>query len=68
MLQQNGMARFVLNRRDQLGCGEHVSPSEAAQRAHQCFGHWAGWMIDDAGERVPVDGVLGWAEDVHNRW
>jgi len=39
-----------------------------AQRAHQCFGHWTGWMSNDAGEHVPVDGVLGWAEDVHNRW
>ena len=39
-----------------------------AQRAHQCFGPWSGWMSDDAGERVRVDGVLGWAEDVHNRW
>jgi hypothetical protein len=42
-----------------------------AQRANQCFGHWTGWMRDDAGERVGVDGVdgvLGWAEDVHNRW
>jgi hypothetical protein len=39
-----------------------------AQRANQCFGHWTGWMRDDAGEPVSVDGVLGWAEDVHNRW
>lgn len=39
-----------------------------AQRANQCFGHWSGWMRDDAGEPVSVDGVLGWAEDVHNRW
>ncbi|HSO63463.1 MAG TPA: DUF2804 domain-containing protein [Ornithinibacter sp.] len=39
-----------------------------AQRADQCFGHWSGWMSDDAGERVRVDGVLGWAEDVDNRW
>ena len=39
-----------------------------AQRADQCFGHWGGWMCDDAGERVRVDGVLGWAEDVLNRW
>ena len=39
-----------------------------AQRANQCFGHWSGWMRDDAGARVRVDGVLGWAEDVHNRW
>ena len=39
-----------------------------AQRADQCFGHWSGWMCDDTGTRVRVDGVLGWAEDVHNRW
>ena len=25
-------------------------------------------VLDDAGERVPVDGILGWAEDVQNRW
>ncbi|HQX86956.1 MAG TPA: DUF2804 domain-containing protein, partial [Ornithinibacter sp.] len=30
-----------------------------AQRANQCFGHWSGWMRDDAGEPVSVDGVLG---------
>jgi len=35
---------------------------------HQCFGHYTGWMLDDGGEKVAVDGVLGWAEDVHNRW
>lgn len=33
----------------------------------QCFGHWSGTF--DAGEEtVRFDGVLGWAEDVHNRW
>lgn len=37
-------------------------------RTDQCFGHWAGWMADDAGRRVRVDGVVGFVEDVHNRW
>ncbi|GAA3889173.1 DUF2804 domain-containing protein [Leifsonia kafniensis] len=37
-------------------------------RTHQCFGHYSGWLRDDAGERIRVDGVVGWAEDVHNRW
>lgn len=37
-------------------------------RTDQCFGHYAGWMLDDAGTRVVFDGILGWAEDVHNRW
>lgn len=35
---------------------------------HQCFGHYEGWMSDDTGARVRVDGVEGWAEAVHNRW
>lgn len=35
---------------------------------HQCFGHYAGWMADDSGNRIEFDGILGWAEDVHNRW
>ncbi|MHA7987451.1 DUF2804 domain-containing protein [Rathayibacter sp. CAU 1779] len=40
----------------------------AASSTHQCFGHYSGWMVDDAGARVRIDGLLGWAEDVHNRW
>lgn len=39
-----------------------------ASATHQCFGYYSGWMADDAGERVQVDGVLGWAEHVTNRW
>ena len=39
-----------------------------ASATHQCFGHYSGWMTDDAGSRIRIDGVLGWAEDVHNRW
>lgn len=35
---------------------------------HQCFGTWTGWMTTDAGERVVVDGVEGWAEEARNRW
>jgi len=37
-------------------------------RTDQCFGYWTGWMLDDAGTRVRVDGAVGFAEDVHNRW
>lgn len=39
-----------------------------ASETHQCFGHFTGWAVDDAGERVSVDGLVGWAEDVRNRW
>jgi hypothetical protein len=34
-----------------------------ASRTHQCFGMWTGRVGD-----VAVDGVFGWAEDVHQRW
>lgn len=37
-------------------------------RTDQCFGHWTGWMATDDGRRIPVDGAIGFAEDVHNRW
>jgi hypothetical protein len=39
-----------------------------ASRAHQCFGEFAGWAETDDGERVSVDGLTGWAEEVRNRW
>ena len=35
---------------------------------HQCFGHYTGTAIDEAGTAVRVDGVYGWAEHVRNRW
>lgn len=33
----------------------------------QCFGHYGGTFAD-ATASVAFDGILGWAEDVHNRW
>ncbi|MBF0688341.1 MAG: DUF2804 family protein [Cellulomonas sp.] len=39
-----------------------------AARTSQCFGHWEGRVRDSSGTWVPVRDVVGWAEDVHNRW
>ncbi len=39
-----------------------------ASETHQCFGTWTGWMTDDTGARIPVDGAVGWAEEARNRW
>ncbi|OIQ79798.1 hypothetical protein GALL_384560 [mine drainage metagenome] len=39
-----------------------------ASETHQCFGNWTGWMADDSGARIPVDGAVGWAEEARNRW
>jgi hypothetical protein len=47
---------------------EHVRRSVTqlgvlASRTHQCFGTWRGSVGDQS-----VDGLFGWAEDVHQRW
>ncbi|MCL2533338.1 MAG: DUF2804 family protein [Nocardiaceae bacterium] len=39
-----------------------------SSRTHQCFGHWSGKIQDDTGAWVRVEDVVGWAEDVRNRW
>lgn len=39
-----------------------------ASETHQCFGDWSGWASADDGERVPLDGLVGWAEEARNRW
>ena len=39
-----------------------------SSRTHQCFGHWSGGVQDDTGTWVRIDGLVGWAEDVRNRW
>lgn len=39
-----------------------------ATSAHQCFGHYSGWIADGEGTRRSIEGLLGWAEDVRNRW
>ena len=39
-----------------------------ASKTHQCFGHWSGTVVDDSGAEVAVTDLVGWAEDVHNRW
>lgn len=35
---------------------------------HQCFGTFTGRIQSDDGEWIVVDGLEGWAEDVHHRW
>ncbi len=49
---------------------DHASSTELlvfGSRGHQCFGHYSGW-VDTADGRVTVVRLLGWAEDVRNRW
>ena len=49
---------------------DHASKTELlvfGSRGHQCFGHYSGWVDTDLG-RIRIDNLLGWAEDVRNRW
>lgn len=39
-----------------------------SSRTDQCFGHWSGSFAVPGGEVVAFDGIVGWAEEVHNRW
>lgn len=39
-----------------------------ASETRQCFGTFRGWALDDAGERVVLDGLTGWAEEARQRW
>ena len=39
-----------------------------AGETHQCFGTFSGWAVDDQGQRVALDGLVGWAEQARNRW
>ncbi|SCG17028.1 Protein of unknown function [Micromonospora echinofusca] len=39
-----------------------------ANETHQCFGHFTGWAAADDGERIDLDGLVGWAEEARNRW
>jgi hypothetical protein len=39
-----------------------------ASEIHQCFGRFTGWVHDTNRTPVAVDGLLGWAEEAHNRW
>ena len=49
---------------------DRVSSTELlvfGSHGHQCFGHYSGWVVVD-GARLEVDGLLGWAEEIRNRW
>lgn len=39
-----------------------------SSRTDQCFGSWSGTFAPAEGDVVAFDGLVGWAEDVHNRW
>lgn len=39
-----------------------------ASRTEQCFGSWSGTFTPPGGASIPFADLVGFAEDVHNRW
>ena len=39
-----------------------------SSRTDQCFGWWSGTIATEEGAVIAFEGILGWAEDVRNRW
>ncbi|MGX1694420.1 DUF2804 domain-containing protein [Microbacterium keratanolyticum] len=39
-----------------------------SSRTDQLFGVWSGWARDEHGQKIAVDGIQGFAEDVLNLW
>jgi len=35
---------------------------------HQMFGHYDGWVVSDYGETIPIQGLIGCAEEHRARW
>jgi hypothetical protein len=35
---------------------------------HQMFGHYSGYVVTDQGEKIAIDGLIGFAEDHQARW
>jgi hypothetical protein len=35
---------------------------------HQIFGRYSGYVISDDGEKIFIDGLMGFAEDHQARW
>jgi hypothetical protein len=39
-----------------------------ASEVHQMFGQYSGWFVTDDGERIEIQGLVGFAEEHHARW
>lgn len=39
-----------------------------ASEIRQVFGGFTGWAVSDAGEKVSLDGLVGWVEHARHRW
>ena len=50
---------------------ERVARTDAVvlkSEVHQMFGHYNGWVVTDAGEKIEIKDLIGWAEEHYARW
>ncbi|MDP8254883.1 MAG: DUF2804 domain-containing protein [Candidatus Alcyoniella australis] len=48
--------------------GENLNLGLLATRTHQMFGRYEGFVIDEAGKKIKVKDLIGWAEEHKARW
>lgn len=60
--------RFELNFEPVLDRTENVNLLVFKSIVHQVFGRFSGTVILDNGEKLQVENLMGFAEDVRNRW
>lgn len=46
----------------------HTELGLLAAHTDQCFGYWSGTFTDEEGRTTPFTDLVGWVEEVHNRW
>jgi hypothetical protein len=46
----------------------HTNLLLVRSEVHQMFGKYAGSVIDDVGNEIAIDGLVGWAEEHQARW
>jgi hypothetical protein len=47
---------------------QHVNLLLLSTALHVCFGHFAGKVVTDAGERLEIRNLVGWAEEHRAKW
>lgn len=47
---------------------DHTDLKVVSMEVHQCFGTWAGRIVNDVGRALEIDGISGFAEEARNRW
>jgi hypothetical protein len=67
VVDPDGQLDVVLTPRFDKHTNVDVNP-ELGTEVHQVFGTWSGYCVTDAGDRIELDGIQGFAEEARQRW